>query len=97
MVVLPIIGCALLVIINPAGPIHSVITFSVTSTAGFSCTVHVRVMVDPIDNGWMGLEVLLDITTKSGVDETAERRIHNNFRGLAVLIVCKPSIIHSEV
>jgi hypothetical protein len=51
VVVLPITGCAVLLIINPAGPTHLVETFAAapSSSSGFNSTVHIRVIADPID------------------------------------------------
>ena len=54
---LPITGCAVLVVINPAGPVHTVVTVTgrSTSTAELNTTVQImiRVTVDLI--GRMGL------------------------------------------
>ena len=49
----------MLVVINPAGPVHTVFTVTGISTAGLNSTVQVRVTADPI--GRMGLGMLLDI------------------------------------
>ena len=45
---LPIIGCAVLVVINPAGPVHTVVTVTGISTSGLNSTVQVIVTADPI-------------------------------------------------
>lgn len=73
---LPLTGCAVLVIVNPAGPVHMVATFTATFNSGFNFTVQIRVIADPMDAEWMGLEVLLDNITESGADETARKRHH---------------------
>ena len=44
---LPIIDCAVLVVINPAGPVHSVIIVTGIFTTGLSSTVQVIVITDP--------------------------------------------------
>ena len=45
VVVLPIAGSALFAVINPAGPVHTVLTVTGTSTNGLSTTMQVRVTV----------------------------------------------------
>ena len=37
----------MVVVINPAGPVHTVFTVTGTSTAGLNITVQVRVTADP--------------------------------------------------
>ena len=64
MVVLPAIACAVLVVLNPAGPVHTMFTVTGTSTAGLNSTVQVRVTVDPI--GRMGISGILVIVTEFG-------------------------------
>lgn len=71
---LPVTDCAVLVIINPAGPVHSVATFTSTFKSGFNFTVQVRLIVDPMDVERMGLEIPLDSITELGADETARKR-----------------------
>ena len=44
---LPITGCAVVVVINPAGPVHTVVTVTGTSTVGLNSTLQVRVTADP--------------------------------------------------
>ena len=44
---LPITGCAVVVLINPSGPVHTVFTVTETFTAELNTTVQVRVTVDP--------------------------------------------------
>ena len=44
---LPITGCAVLVVINPAGPVHTVFTVTGISTDGLNSTVQVRVTEPP--------------------------------------------------
>ena len=63
-------GCEVLVVINPAGPVHSVFIVTGTSTAGLSssCTVQDRVTGDP--TGRMGLGTLLDRITEVGAAGT---------------------------
>ena len=53
--------------VTPAGPVHTVFTFTETSTAGLNSTVQVRAMVDP--TGRTGLEVLLVTITVGGTME----------------------------
>ena len=47
LVVLPITGCDVIVYINPAGPVHTEVTVTGTSTAGLNSTVQVRVTAVP--------------------------------------------------
>ena len=56
----------MLVVVNPFGPVHTVLKVIGTSTAWFNstCTVHIRVTADPI--GRTGLGVLLERITKEG-------------------------------
>ena len=61
---LPITGCAVLVVMNPAGVVNAVFTVTVTSTAGLNSTVQVRVTADP--KGGIGLGKLLDNITEVG-------------------------------
>ena len=56
----------MLLIINPAGPTHLVEMFAAIPSSGLSSTVHIRVIVDPID----GVATLLDTVTESRIDET---------------------------
>ena len=42
-----ITGCDVIVFINPAGPVHTVVTVTGTSTEGLNSTVQVRVTADP--------------------------------------------------
>ena len=51
--------CAVLVVINPSGPLHSVITVTGTFTSGLSSTVQVRVMEDPTIGTTGGVTVTL--------------------------------------
>ena len=48
MVGVSVFCCAMLLVIYPAGPVHSVITVTGTSTNGLSSTVQLRLMVDSI-------------------------------------------------
>ena len=64
MVVLPITGCAVLVVINPAGPVHIVFTDNGMSITLFSSTVQITVI--PVPTGLTGMETLLDTTTEAG-------------------------------
>ena len=59
MVVLPMTGCAVLVVINPSGPLHSVVTVTGTSTSGLSFTVQVRVIEDSTIGTTGGVTVTL--------------------------------------
>ena len=45
--VLPITGYAVALLINPAGPVHTVFTVTGTSTAELKTTVQVGVTADP--------------------------------------------------
>ena len=56
---LPVTGCAVLLIINPTGPVHSVVTVTGTSTNGLSSTVQIRVMEDPTIGTTEGVTVTL--------------------------------------
>ena len=58
---LPITGCAVLVDMNPSGPVNTVLTVTGISTAGLNSTAQVRVTSDP--KGGMGLGMLLDSVT----------------------------------
>ena len=53
--------------VTPAGPDHTVFTFTKISTAGLNSTVQVRAMVDP--TGRTGLEMLLVTITVGGTME----------------------------
>ena len=70
---LPAIACAVLVVLNPAGPVHTVFTVTGTSTAGLNSTVQVRVTLDPI--GKTGLSEFVVIVTELGA---GTRRIVNH-------------------
>ena len=61
---LPIIGCAMLVRMNPSSVINTVLTVTGTSTAGLKCIAQVRVTSDP--KGGMGLGMLLDSINEVG-------------------------------
>ena len=37
----------MLAVMNPSGPVHTVLTVTGTSTAGLNSTVHVRTVKDP--------------------------------------------------
>ena len=60
----PAIACAVLVVLNPAGPVHTMFTVTGTSTAGLNSTVQVRVTLDPI--GKTGLSEFVVIVTELG-------------------------------
>ena len=62
----------MLVVINPAGPVHTVFTVTGTSTAGLNSTVHVRVTLGNT-KGCMGLTGSLVIVTEFG-GGTGEQR-----------------------
>ena len=72
MVLLPITGCAVVVVINPAGPVHTVVTVTGTSPAGFNITMQVRVTSEGA--GQIGLAGLLAMLTEVG-DGTAEDNV----------------------
>ena len=59
---LPAIACAVLVVLNPAGPVHTVFTATGASTDELNSTVQVRVTSDPI--GQVGLTGSLVIVTE---------------------------------
>ena len=61
---LPITGCAVLVVMDPSGLVNTVFTVTGASTAGLNSTVQVRVTVDP--KGGIGLGMLLDSITEVG-------------------------------
>ena len=65
---LPITGCAVVVVINPAGPVHTVFTVTGTSTDGLNSTVQVRVTELPAVMTPDGLLVML--TVGVGTTET---------------------------
>ena len=73
MVLLPITVCAVVVVINPAGPVHTVVTVTGTSTAGLNITVQVRVTSEGA--GQIGLAGLLVMLTEVGAG-TAENNVH---------------------
>ena len=58
----------MLVVLNPAGPVHTVFTVTGTSTAGLNsmCTVQFRVTSDPTGCTGLGGTVLLDNVTEVG-------------------------------
>ena len=58
---LPITGCAMLVVINPAGPVHTVFTVTGTSTDGLNSTVQVRMTELPTVMMPDGLLVILTV------------------------------------
>ena len=67
---LPIIGCAVLVRMNPSPVVNTVLTVTGTSTAGLNSTAQVRVMLDP--KGGMGFGMLLDSVTEVGAVTTQQ-------------------------
>ena len=73
MVVLPITGSAMTVVINPAGPVHTVVTVTGTSTAGLNITLQVRITSE--ETGQIGLAGLLVMLTEVGAG-TAENNVH---------------------
>lgn len=73
---LPITGCAVLVVVKSAGPLHTVFTVTGISTAGLNSTVQVRVTADPI--GRMGLGILLDIL-RDGAETVNKKITHNKY------------------
>ena len=70
---LPLTGTAVVIFINPAGPVHTVVTFTGTSTAGLNITVQVRVISEGA--GQIGLAGLLVMLTEVGAG-TAENNVH---------------------
>ena len=64
---LPITGCAVLVVMNPASVVNTVFTVTGISTAdwGLNSTAQVRVTSDP--KGGIGLGKLLDNIMETGV------------------------------
>ena len=68
---LPITGCAVVVVINPAGVVHTVVTVTETFTAGLNITVQVRVTSDP--TGRIGEAGTLVIFTEFGAGAVAYR------------------------
>ena len=63
-------GCAVVVFLNPAGPVHTVFTVTGTSTAGLNTTVQVRVTADP-----MTMVLLLMVTFGVGTREEQENNM----------------------
>lgn len=61
---LPITGCAVSVVLNPAGPLHTVFTVTGTSIASLNSMVQVKVTAVPI--GRMGLVGTLVMLTDMG-------------------------------
>ena len=74
---LPAIACAVLVVLNPAGPVHTVFTVTGTSTAGLNSTVQVRVTGDP--TGRIGLGRSLVTLTEVGAGTARMMRIKVNY------------------
>ena len=76
---LPITGCAILEVIYPAGPVHTVFTVAETSTNGLimNSTVQMRVILDPI--GRIGVTGALLRITDSGAG-TIELLSRNTFK-----------------
>ena len=65
---LPITGCAALIIINLFGPVHAVVTVTGAFTAGVISTVQIRVTSDP--TGRMGLTGSLVTIVTKGTERT---------------------------
>ena len=65
LVWLPITDCAVLVVINPAGPLHTVVTITGTSIASLNSTVQVKVTLT-VSIGRMGLVGTLVMLTDMG-------------------------------
>ena len=63
---LPIIGCVVLVIVNPSGLVNTVFTVTGTATTEFNSTVTVQVRVTSDPKGGIGLGMLLDSITEVG-------------------------------
>ena len=86
---LPITDCAVAVVINPAGPVHTVVTVTETSTAGLNITVQVRVTAD--STGRIGEAGILEIFTEFGAGAVACRDassyLNNIFLCILPLIV----------
>ena len=74
MVVFPITGCAVLVVINPAGPVTTVFSVSDIPSTGLNSTMQVRVTLDP--TGRMGLTWSLETDTDNGAG-TGEKKVFN--------------------
>lgn len=55
------LGCIVLILINPLGPVHVVFTVTETSTTGLTFIVQVSIMLDPTD--LIGLDSLLVTVT----------------------------------
>ena len=66
--VLSATGCAVLVFINPSGPVHTVFTVTGTSTDGLSCTVQVKMTELPADMA-DGLLVMLTVGAGTGKEK----------------------------
>ena len=68
---LPITGCAVLVVINPSGPVHIVFNINDIPSTRLNSTEQVRVTLDP--TGRMGLGLLLVTVTEEGAG-TGEKK-----------------------
>ena len=79
---LPITGCAVVVVINPAGPVHTVVTVTGTSTAGSKSTAQLRLTSDP--TGRMGEAGNLVICTEFGAGAVACR----NASSMLMTVLC---------
>ena len=73
LVLFPITGCAILVVISPAGTVHNVVTVTGKSTIGLNSTVQVKVTADP--TGRIGLSGTLVTLTDVG-EGTDEKMAH---------------------
>ena len=68
-------GCVVLVVINPAGPVHSVTTVTGISTTGHNSTAQVTLTADP--TGRIGLSGTLVTVTDVG-DGTKGNKINKS-------------------
>ena len=72
------LGCIVLLDMNPAGPVHTVFTITGISTNRLNSTVHISIMLDPTD--WVALLVI--ITIAMAEDESGTEKDNTIIIGL---------------
>ena len=85
MVVFGIEGCSVLLVINFAGPVHTMFTVTGTSTAGLNSTVQVRLTLDPI--GRTGLTRSLVTVTETGSGTISKDSYYLNKRDITLILL----------
>ena len=73
--VLSATGCAVLAVMNPSGPVHTVFTITGTSTDGLNCTVQVKMTELPADMA-DGLLVMLTVGAGTGEENNQTDSVH---------------------